>query len=72
MSARERMYGARERACVSWAAPTLTRLGCTLYSTVDGWDIELPAGSWRTAANGFELSQLAHELGELTTWRGAK
>lgn len=49
------------RKAVTWAAATLTAKGCTLHSTVYGWDIETPNG-WRTADNWRELCAVAHEV----------
>lgn len=56
------MYNESERVMVSWAAPMLTKAGCTLHPIPDGWDVELPDGSWRAANGARELVQVANEV----------
>jgi len=51
-----------QRMWTGWAAATLTRKGATLYSHADGWDVEMPDGSWRGCSSAAELSAAAKEL----------
>jgi hypothetical protein len=47
------------RIATSWAAATLTARGCKLHAHRDGWDVELPDGSWRCANTWQELCRVA-------------
>lgn len=53
----------QSRQAVAWAAGTLKLLGCELLPFDHaGWDVFLPNGSWRTAADWRELCDIAHSL----------
>lgn len=50
-----------QRIATTWAATTLSQIGCTLYplSDADGWDVEMWDGSWRSADSWRDLSRIA-------------
>lgn len=56
---------------VTWAAGTLAKHKCKMYSTKAGsWDVELPDGSWRAAEDWRELVDVAREV-QFSSMEGA-
>lgn len=50
------------RTAVSWAAQTITMAGAVLHSHDEGWDVELPDGSWMAANSWQELCAIARSF----------